>query len=93
MREKRVGLVGVLGGVAVCGLSFTASEGTISPGVRPVRSDARGGFCNAGVGGMSMTCFMNVAMARSQYIAGLVATNMSGITCAVSNKYHSAKNC
>ena len=68
MREKRVGLVGALGGFALCGSSFAASEGIVSPCVRSdaVSGSGSGGlcFCSAAVGGMSVTCFMNVAMAR-----------------------------
>lgn len=63
MREKRVGLVGVLDGSFSVTNDGTAGWGIVSSGVR---SDVCGGlcFCNAAVGGMSVTCLMNVVMAR-----------------------------
>ena len=71
MREKRVTLVGERGWAAAVGRSSSSAgesatgEATVSPSVR---SDVGGGgglcFCNAAVGGMFVTCFMNVAMAR-----------------------------
>ena len=63
MREKRVGLVGALGGATVGGSSSTIGESatgevTASPGVSGLC------FCITPVGGMFVMCLMNVAMAR-----------------------------
>ena len=66
MREKRFGLVGELGWAAtVCRSSSATGEATVSPGVRSEVCSGGGlCFCNAAVGGMFVTCLMNVAMAR-----------------------------
>ena len=63
MREKRVGLVGALGGATVGGPSSATcgsatGEVTASPGVSGLC------FWVAAVGGIFVTCLMNVAMAR-----------------------------
>jgi hypothetical protein len=63
MREKRVGLVGALGGAVGGGSSSAtgesdAGERTISPGVRDEVCSRSGGglcLCNAAVGGMFVT--------------------------------------
>ena len=71
MREKRFGLVGVLGWTDVGGTSsapgeIAVGEETVSPGVKSDVCNRIGGlcFCNAAVGGMFVTCLMNVVMAR-----------------------------
>jgi hypothetical protein len=71
MREKRVGFVSTLGGADVGGSSSAmgkraTGERTVSPVVRSDVCSSSGGlyFCNAIVGGMFVTCLMNVAMAR-----------------------------
>lgn len=77
MREKRVGLkvglVGALGGAGTVGGGLSSAAGdsatgevTISAGVKSDVCSTIGGlcFCNAVVGGMFVTCLMNVVMAR-----------------------------
>ena len=70
MREKRVGPLGVLswagGGSSAATCEIAVGEETVSPDVRSDVCDRIGGlcFCNAAVGGMFVTCLMNVVMAR-----------------------------
>jgi hypothetical protein len=72
MREKRVGLVvGALGGAAVgdellSSADCATGEKTVSPVERSDVCNSSSGlcFCNSAVGGMSVTCLKNVAMAR-----------------------------